>query len=117
MTELNSGESRRTEAELASWAEEHGLARIERDDSLPESTPVYAGPPLPEREKSIDEQEIDLAHAGLDTLGVPRTRELSEEETWGHVRAEHDLRLHGRIRILQERLAELGVEHLFTDES
>lgn len=97
------------------FAEDHGLERVFLDhQELPESTPQF--PFVPEadssawRAETVEQQEISAAHLALDALGVPRTRELSEEETVGGIKAVHDLRMHGRIRLLRERLQERGID-------
>lgn len=97
------------------FAEEQGLVEITLEPLwLPESTPQFPFAPGAEssawKAETIEDKEISAAHLALDSLGVPRTIELSEEETVGGVRASHDLRLHGRLRLLRERLQERGVD-------
>ena len=97
------------------FAAEKGLVEITPDPLwLPESTPQFPFAPCAEssawRAETSEEKEISAAHLALDALGVPRTKELSEEETVGGVKAIHDLRLHGRLRLLRERLHVRGVD-------
>lgn len=63
--------------------------------------------------ETLEGREIEAAHKKLDQLGVPRTRELGSKETVGGKKATHLLRLHGRLRLLQEELAERGLDNLF----
>lgn len=108
--------------ELARWAQSQGLQRIDRDiEELPDSTPSY--PYLPDPGSSVgeattpEEREISAAHLALDALGVPRTRNInvSYPGEKPHM-ALHDLRLHGRIRFLQEQMRIQGVEIRFPEE-
>lgn len=94
---------------------ELGYVEIAVDHSLPESYPAfpYERPSVDIRPETIEGEEIEAAHAALDVLGVPRQRTLTSDETLGGVPAIHELRLHGRLRLLSERLASLGVQNLF----
>jgi|JI6StandDraft_1071083.scaffolds.fasta_scaffold80231_2 hypothetical protein len=97
------------------FAEEQGLVEITLEPLwLPESTPQFPFAPGAEssawKAETVEQKEISAAHLALDALGVPRTKELSEEERTGGVRAIHDLRLHGRLRLLGERIQEQNID-------
>lgn len=93
--------------------------------SPPESVPLIS--PEESRAMGLGEQkgssetlegrEIEAAHQRLDQLGVPQTRVLGPDETVGGKEATHLLRLHGRLRLLQEKLVERGVDNLFPKKS
>ncbi len=79
---------------------------------LPPSCP--APPPeigtRPKPAETREEREIAQSHDVLDELGVPWTKELTPEETAGGVYATHVLRLHGRLREVQQALRKRGIE-------
>lgn len=85
-------------------------------DELPDSTPL--GPNTFQTTitpSSIEEMEIAAAHHALDALGVPAVADIDvtmEDEAETRFTT-HDLRLHGRIRFLAQRLGELGIPPLF----
>lgn len=87
------------------------------EHELPLSTPQFPGKAQTTAESeiikpvSLEEREIAAAHHALDALGVPSVADLDvtgsdEEETR---LATHDLRVHGRIVYLAQRLAEVGL--------
>ena len=84
---------------------------------LPESYPEYPGihetQSQDRRAETLEEREISEAHTVLDAIGVPRTRTLA---TIGGQPTAHTLRLHGRLRLLNERLEEKGIDTLFPEE-
>src|SRR5947209_2444328 len=101
----------------------NGLVRLdtrETEDYIPESYPEFPGIPgegsSAWKPETTDEKEISAAHLALDKMGVPRSATLSEDQTTGGVAAKHTLRLHGRLRLLNERLQEQGVNNLFPEE-
>lgn len=66
--------------------------------------------------ETLEGREIEAAHQRLDQLGIPQTKELGPGETMGGKKVTHLLRLHGRLRLLQEELVKRGVDNLFSNK-
>lgn len=88
-------------------------------DNLPESVPymtpeekLYHFGPEKMPTSAIERERI-LTHQKLDELGVPR---IAEKDIGGGEKAMHEFRLHGRLRLLQERLKELDIVDPFPKE-